>query len=78
MIEEFGILTYRADEIAEGVGGSSLSALIFSPMIAAENWIQQAAFLGALTEEQWNSYYVDSKGNLELKRCYRYFSARAS
>ena len=67
MIEEFGILTYRADEIAEGVGGSSLSALIFSPMIAAENWIQQAAFLGALTEEQWNSYYVDSKGNLELK-----------
>ncbi len=65
MIEEFGILTYRADEIAEGVGGSSLSSLIFAPMILAENWIQQAAFLGALTEEQWNSYYVDANGDLK-------------
>ena len=67
MIEEFGILTYRADEIAEGVGGSSLSSLIFYPMIAAENWIQQAAFLGALTDEQWNSYYLDKNGDLKKK-----------
>ena len=68
MIEEFGILTYRAEEIAEGVGGSSLSSLIFWPMITAENWIQQAAFLGALTDEQWNSYYVDKKGDLQKRK----------
>ena len=68
MIEEFGILTYRAEEIAEGVGGSSLSSLIFLPMISAENWIQQAAFLGALTDEQWNSYYVDKKGDLQKRK----------
>ena len=67
MIEEFGILTYRAEEIAEGTGGSSLSSLIFSPMVMAENWIQQAAFLGALTDEQFDSYYVDDKGDLKLK-----------
>ena len=67
MIEEFGILTYRAEEIAEGTGGSSLSSLIFMPMIFAENWIQQAAFLGALTDEQWNSYYVDKNGDLKQR-----------
>ena len=67
MIEEFGILTYRAEEIAEGTGGSSLSSLIFSPMVLAENWIQQAAFLGALTDEQFDSYYVDDKGDLQLR-----------
>jgi len=67
MIEEFGILTYRAEEIAEGTGGSSLSSLIFWPMVTAENWIQQAAFLGNLTEEQWNSYYVDKNGDLKQR-----------
>jgi len=67
MIEEFGILTYRAEEIAEGTGGSSLSSLIFAPMVLAENWIQQAAFLGNLTEEQWNAYEVSPEGDLVLK-----------
>ena len=64
MIEEFGILTYRAEEIAEGTGGSSLSALIFLPMVTAENWIQQAAFLGNITDEQWNAYKVNEHGDL--------------
>tara|TARA_R110001599_G_scaffold341774_1_gene563042 strand:- start:42 stop:944 length:903 start_codon:yes stop_codon:yes gene_type:complete len=68
MIEEFGILTYRAEEIAEGVGGSSLSSLIFAPMIAAEQWIQHAAFLGALTDEQWNAYELNKNGDLVLKK----------
>lgn len=67
MIEEFGILTYRAEEIAEGTGGSSLSSIVFLPMVVTENWIQQAAFLGSLTEEQWDSYEVSDKGDLELK-----------
>ena len=66
MIEEFGILTYRAEEIAEGTGGSSLSALIFLPMVTAENWIQQASFLGNITEEQWNAYKVDKHGDLVI------------
>ena len=64
LIKEFGILTYRAEEIAEGVGGSSISSLVFWPMITAENWIQQAAFLGSMTDEQWNAYDIDSEGNL--------------
>jgi len=66
MIEEFGILTYRAEEIAEGTSGSAIDALIFSPMVLAENWIQQAAFLGSLTQEQWDSYEVH-EGELMFK-----------
>jgi len=66
MIEEFGILTYRAEEIAEGTSGSAVDALIFSPMVMAENWIQQAAFLGSLTQEQWDSYEVN-EGELKHK-----------
>jgi len=67
MIEEFGILTYRAEEIAEGVGGSSLSSLIFWPMITAENWIQQASFLGSLSQAQWDAYYINENGDLDVR-----------
>ena len=67
MISEFGILTYRAEEVAEGVGASSLSSLFFYPMVFAENWIQQAQFLGNLEQEQWDSYFVDKNGELKHK-----------
>ena len=63
----FGILTYRAEEVAEGIGGSSLSSLFFGPMVLAENWIQQASFLGNLEQEQWDSYFVNKDGELEHK-----------
>ena len=67
MISTFGILTYRAEEVAEGIGGSSLSSLFFGPMVLAENWIQQASFLGNLEQEQWDSYFVNKDGELEHK-----------
>ena len=66
MIDELGILTYRAEELAEGLGASSLSSLIFYPMVAAENWIQQAQFLGQLTQEQWDGYFIDKNGDLQF------------
>jgi hypothetical protein len=66
MIDELGILTYRAEELAEGLGASSLSSLIFYPMVAAENWIQQAQFLGQLTQKQWDGYFIDKNGDLKF------------
>ena len=67
MMNEFGILTYQASELAEGVGGSSIGNLIFFPMVTAENWIQRAAFLGSLTQEQWDAYTIDEKtGDLKF------------
>ena len=66
MIDEFGILTYRAEEISEGIGTSSLSSLIFAPMVLAENNIQQASFLGMLSQEQWEAYYIAEDGTLKF------------
>ena len=66
MIDEFGILTYRAEEISEGIGTSSLSSLIFAPMVLAENNIQQSSFLGLLTQEQWDAYYIGEDGTLQF------------
>ena len=42
--------------------GKSIDDLLFLVMQGSENWIQGAAFLGELTEEEWNSY--DANGNL--------------
>ena len=67
MIDHFGILTYRAEELAEGVGGSSLSSLIFYPMVAAENWIQQAQFLGNIPQKNYDAYKLDSNGDIQFK-----------
>ena len=66
MIDELGILTYRAEELAEGLGASSLSSVVFYPMVAAENWIQQAQFLGQLTQKQWDGYFIDKNGDLKF------------
>ena len=42
--------------------GKSIDDILFMVMQGSENWIQGAAFLGELTEEEWNSY--DVNGNL--------------
>ena len=42
--------------------GKSIDDILFLVMQGSENWIQGAAFLGELTEEEWNSY--DVNGNL--------------
>jgi hypothetical protein len=67
MIEEFGILTYKAEELAEGAGTGSFSSLIFLPMVFAENWIQKAQFLGSLRKESWDAYMIDDNGDLVFK-----------
>jgi hypothetical protein len=68
MLDEFGILTYRPQEQLEGAGADTwFDKFLFSPMTGAEFFIQSTQFLGDLTQEEFDAYYVDSNGELQVK-----------
>ena len=68
MLDEFGILTYRPEEQLEGVSAETwFDKILFSPMVAAEKFIQASQFLGDLTQEEYDSYYLDKDDNLQIK-----------
>ena len=65
ILQEFGILTYRPEEQLEGAKYETyLDKILFYPMVTAERFIQEVQFVGEMSDEQWNSYDLDAKGNL--------------
>ena len=64
MLDEFGILTYRPEEQLEGISADTwFDKIFFLPMTSAEFFIQSTQFLGEITEEEYNAYYLDEDNN---------------
>lgn len=62
ILKHYTVVNVTAEESVQNSARNLFLRLANGPVALAENWIQGAAFLGQMTEEEWANF--DDKGNL--------------
>ena len=68
LANHFGVLSFRADQIGEGLRYSPIEELLFFPMRWSEIFIQVAAFIGQFSKEEWESFDVLDDGTIVIAK----------